>query len=79
VRGAEDAVLAHIGTLANAGAVRVSDANEGVVHFSVQLSDDDRESVIASLVQAGFGIRKVEEADSELEDIFVNITSGGPQ
>ncbi len=47
-----------------------------IVHCQVALSSDDREGLIAALVGAGFGLRRMDEADSELESIFVNLTQG---
>ncbi len=47
----------------------------GVVTASVTLATDDREALIAALVAAGLGIRLVEEAESELEEIFLSLTA----
>ncbi len=49
--------------------------HDGVVTTSVVLADDQREGLIQALVAAGLGVRRVEESDSELEEIFLSLTS----
>jgi ABC-2 type transport system ATP-binding protein len=44
----------------------------------VDLTGDHREAFVASLVQAGIGIRRIEDAEAELEDIFLELTSNQP-
>ncbi len=44
----------------------------------VDLTGDHREAFVAALVGAGVGVRKVEDAEAELEDIFLELTSNQP-
>ncbi len=44
----------------------------------VDLTGDHREAFVAALVQAGVGVRRVEDAEAELEDIFLELTSTQP-
>lgn len=46
----------------------------GVVELDVGLARDAREEVVAALVEAGLGIRRVDEAESELENVFIGLT-----
>ncbi len=49
-----------------------------LVTARVDLTGDHREAFVAALVNAGVGVRKVEDAESELEDIFLELTSNQP-
>jgi len=52
----------------------------GLASATVTLVDDNRESLLAELIAAGFAVRRVEEPDDELESIFLGLTrdtSGG--
>jgi len=44
----------------------------------VDLTGDHREAFVAKLVQAGVGVRRIEDAEAELEDIFLELTSTKP-
>lgn len=46
----------------------------GLASATVTLRDDDRESLLAELIAAGFALRRVEEPDDELESIFLGLT-----
>lgn len=48
--------------------------SDGVVKVSVRLTGDHREPLIAALISAGFGLRLVEGAEDELEEIFLGLT-----
>jgi ABC-2 type transport system ATP-binding protein len=49
-----------------------------LVTARVDLTGDHREAFVAALVNAGVGVRKVEDAEAELEDIFLELTSNQP-
>ena len=64
-------------TLAGLSAVTghtVDSESNGLVHASINLGDDCREAVVAALVGAGMGIRRIEDTEGELEHIFLDIT-----
>lgn len=46
----------------------------GLASFTVTLVDDLREALITDLVTAGFALRRVEEPDDQLENIFLGLT-----
>jgi len=76
VRGTAAAIDAG---LAAGGAVVKYDKHEeagGVWRVHVALANDDRETLVAALVGAGVGIRKLVEDESELEQIFLGLTQG---
>lgn len=64
----------------------VLDAHTGVVGFEVsgagdqdlavklQMTEDVREDLIRALVEAGVGIRRVDEGEAELEQVFLGLT-----
>ncbi|MEE2750853.1 MAG: ABC transporter ATP-binding protein [Myxococcota bacterium] len=45
-----------------------------LVNAHVTLTGDDREALVAAIVGAGLGIRRVSDAETELENIFLDIT-----
>ena len=49
-----------------------------LVTARIDLTGDHREAFVAALVQAGVGVRRVEDAEAELEDIFLELTSNNP-
>jgi ABC-2 type transport system ATP-binding protein len=50
---------------------------DGVVDVRVSMSGDVREDLVALLVDAGVGVRRVESAHDELEEIFIDLTRPG--
>jgi len=56
------------------GNVDIDSEAGGFVHAQLDLTEDCREQVVAALVSAGLGIRRVEDAEGELEHIFLDIT-----
>lgn len=50
--------------------------DEGTVAAKVELVGDDREALVAELVGAGFGLRQLTQARSELERVFLQLTAG---
>jgi ABC-2 type transport system ATP-binding protein len=53
---------------------RVFAGEDGLVEATVSLADEAREALVAALVGAGFGVRKVAESESELESVFLGLT-----
>jgi ABC-2 type transport system ATP-binding protein len=49
---------------------------EGLCRFDMALSGDVRESFLPEVAAAGFGLRLVEDADYDLEDVFLGLTGG---
>lgn len=47
----------------------------GLVTASVVLATDEREAMVAAIVTAGLGLRRMDESESELEEIFLNLTA----
>jgi ABC-2 type transport system ATP-binding protein len=52
----------------------LSDEREGILTAKLTLASDTRETLVADLVAAGIGVRGVEEAEDELEAIFIQLT-----
>ena len=52
-------------------------ADGELVEARVSLNDDAREALVAELVAAGVGVRTVQDAVSELEQIFLELTRQG--
>ena len=50
------------------------DRGTRLLQVRVDLTGDHREQLVAALVQAGVGIRRVDDAEAELEHIFVELT-----
>jgi hypothetical protein len=55
-------------------AVKAEGHAEGVGRYEVQLAEDAREALVAAVVRAGFGLRAMEDAQDELEEIFMDLT-----
>lgn len=51
--------------------------SEGRFQVTVDLAEDQREAVVAALVGAGVGLRVMDDAHDELEEIFMGLTQGG--
>lgn len=49
----------------------------GRLEVAAELSGDVREALVAALVGAGLGLRRLEDAQDELEEIFMGLTKGG--
>lgn len=52
----------------------IEPAGEGLVEATVRLTGDHREALVAELVRADIGVRGVQDAVSELEQIFLQFT-----
>lgn len=73
--GAFEGLVGGTGLVKDASILRT----EGqLVTARVDLTGDHREAFVAALVQAGVGVRRVEDAEAELEDIFLELTSNQP-
>jgi len=51
------------------------DSANGVLTATVQLPEDDREKLVWELVGAGLGLRRLDDAEAELEHIFLGLTA----
>ncbi|MED5374633.1 MAG: ABC transporter ATP-binding protein [Myxococcota bacterium] len=76
IRGDQARVQQVLEGLESVSSVSVHTVQDGVVHCSVQLSSDTREDIVAAIVAAGLGLRRLDDGDAELEEIFVNLTQG---
>jgi ABC-2 type transport system ATP-binding protein len=74
VRGDGAAVGALLGEQRGVTAVKAEGHAEGVGRYEVQLAEDAREALVAAVVRAGFGLRAMEDAQDELEEIFMDLT-----
>ncbi len=76
VRGDREQVQ---GAIRSISGVQKWDAVEepgGLLKVHIALDSDQRESLVAALVTAGVGVRRVVEEESELENIFLGLTQG---
>lgn len=76
VRGTRDAVDGAIRHVAGVQKWDAAEEPNGCLKLHVALAADNRESLIAALVAAGVGVRRVIEDESELETIFLGLTQG---
>lgn len=76
VRGAREAVEGAIKHVAGVQKWEAVDEPGGLLKLHVALAQDHRESLVAALVAAGVGVRRVVEDESELESIFLGLTQG---
>jgi ABC-2 type transport system ATP-binding protein len=74
VRGSADAVKAALGDLTWVTQVNVNAQHGDIVSFNATLDGDRREELAAALVKAGLGLRRLDAASGELEEIFLNLT-----
>jgi ABC-2 type transport system ATP-binding protein len=74
LRAAAAAVKAALEPLETVVAVRIDDEAAEVLEVELDLSSDSREAVVAALVGAGVGVRRVEDALDELEETFMDLT-----
>ncbi len=74
VRGSEDTLKTALASLDAVTGHRIIAENEGVVDAVVQLSRDCREELVATLVNADLGLRRIDRAESGLEAVFIELT-----
>lgn len=75
LRGSEESIVA---ALKAAPGYQTSDLHaegEGLWRVHLSLTGDEREAAVATLVKAGIGIRKLVEDDTELEQVFLGLTT----
>lgn len=77
VRGDTDALKTFLEGHAAVTDTTIIDSRDGVVRANITLEDAQRESLLADLIGAGFGLRLVEAPQDELEEIFLSLTRGG--
>jgi ABC-2 type transport system ATP-binding protein len=58
--------------------LRVLSSSDGVLSVRVSMDGDVREALVAALVGAGVGVRRVDSAHDELEEIFIDLIKPGP-
>ena len=74
VRGEQAAFEAFLAKSAHCQKVVTRQIQPPYASAVVSLDGDVREALLASIVQAGFGLRLVEVPDDELEEIFLGLT-----
>lgn len=74
LRGDEGAVKAAIASFEGVTRSDEHPEPDGIVRLHVSLAADQREALVAHLVQAGIGIRRLVEDEGELEQIFLGLT-----
>lgn len=78
--GSRAAVEAFFGAQAGLGDVQVGPEADGRVAARVELAaggGQSPEALVAGLVAAGIGVRRLDDAQDELEEIFMGLTRGG--
>jgi ABC-2 type transport system ATP-binding protein len=74
VRGTWEQVEAGLAGVPGLTAHDEREESPGVWRLHATLSGDDREALVASLVRAGVGLRRMVEDETELETIFLGLT-----
>lgn len=74
VRGAADAFVNWLTARDDIKHTESQDAADGLAAALVEVDDASREALLADLIGAGFGLRVVEPASDELEEIFLGLT-----
>lgn len=75
VRGNRADVDRVLGSFAGAVSHKVTAESSGVVSVTIILTSDAREQLVAHIVAGGLGLRRLDESASELEEIFLSLTS----
>ena len=68
---------AALASLENLKSYEILREHDGRVEVKVEMERDAREALVAALVAAGLGIRRVEDAKDELEEVFMDLTKDG--
>ena len=76
LRGSADQVNAALAPLPGTKKIAIEEAGPGLVKLHLSLAEDQREQVVAALVAAGVGLRRMIDDDSELENVFLGLTEG---
>lgn len=77
VRGTVQAASAVINAVSGVGEVVVIAESDGRAQLRVNMNEDCREAIVSALVAGGLGVRGVEDAADELEQIFLDLTRSG--
>lgn len=77
VRGATGEVESLLDSCDFVSGHEVLGSDAGLVRVRVSLAGDDREKLVKAVVSAGLGLRLLEEAESELENVFLGLTRDG--
>jgi len=75
--GEEDAVTGFLSVRPDVASFDIQSVSEGRVEVNVEMTEDHRETLVAGLVGAGIGLRRLEDARDELEEIFLDLTKEG--
>lgn len=76
-RGEADALLAALRAVEGVQDARVTAAPiDGVCEILVETRGDAREALSRALVAGGFGLRRLDPAERELESVFIELTRG---
>lgn len=77
VRGTIQAAIAVINAVSGVGEVVAIAESDGRAQLRVNMKEDCREAIVSALVAGGLGVRGVEDAADELEQIFLDLTRSG--
>jgi len=72
--GNSEAASSALEATAGVTVLELAEGSEGHLELRIELEEDHREQVVRALVEAGLGLRRMEEEGDELEDIFVQLT-----
>ena len=73
VRGDTDGVLSRLRDFPGCTRAELQRIEGDIAHVEVQLASDEREALVAHVVAGGFGLRRLDDAEGELEEIFMNL------
>ncbi len=76
LRASAEQVNTALAALPGTTKIVIEAAGPGLVKLQLVLAQDQREQVVAALVAAGVGLRRMIDDDSELENVFLGITEG---
>ena len=79
VRGDAERITNALHSVVSVKDVKITAEPEGLSKLHLAMATDARESVVAALVTAGVGVRRMVEDESELERIFLGLTKGASQ
>jgi ABC-2 type transport system ATP-binding protein len=74
LRGERDALDAFLSASQQVERTDSLELRDGLLHLAVTLKGDEREAFVQALVTAGFGLRRMVDAEAELEQIFLGLT-----
>ena len=77
LRGRQGAIEEALSESDNVESYDLTPSDDGIVFVRVTLPGDNREALVAELVKAGIGVRSMQDAMSELEQKFLELTRVG--